>query len=483
MTYEDLTRQSSSVASRLAASRMPRGGRIGLLTSTELNFLPLMVGTWIAGRVVVPFSNLLPPEALARLIVDADLHAIVVSSELRGQLDRALAILSNGGVPRTFTVADLTEPRDSPETFRPLRLEPNDPCSLLYSSGTTGLPKGILHSHHGRLMFALGMAAELSISRWSRVLLTTPMYSNGAWLMILPTLLMGGTLHVMPAFSADSFVSTCRTASITHTFVVPLQCAVVLTSSQFARDSLSSLQGLVCGGAALAKGIKQRWLEVLGGSFVELYGMTEGFGTLVRPALEAQPLECGVGSPMAGTDLRIIDASGDEVPLGQIGEVVGRSAVLLTEYFRKPDQDAESVWRDRGGTSFFRSGDIGYLDRDRNLHIVDRKKDMIISGGFNVYPSDIEAVLITHPEVREATVIGLLDEKWGETPLALVILKPDATIDATTLQAWCNDRLSKIQRISQLEFVREFPRNALGKVLKRTLREQRPMAPTPEVRG
>jgi acyl-CoA synthetase (AMP-forming)/AMP-acid ligase II len=186
---------------------------------------------------------------------------------------------------------------------------------------------------------------------------------------------------------------------------------------------------------------------------------------------------------MAGTDLRIIDASGDEVPLGQIGEVVGRSAVLLTEYFRKPDQDAESVWRDRGGTSFFRSGDIGYLDRDRNLHIVDRKKDMIISGGFNVYPSDIEAVLITHPEVREATVIGLLDEKWGETPLALVILKPDATIDATTLQAWCNDRLSKIQRISQLEFVREFPRNALGKVLKRTLREQRPMAPTPEVRG
>jgi acyl-CoA synthetase (AMP-forming)/AMP-acid ligase II len=316
------------------------------------------------------------------------------------------------------------------------------------------------------------MAAELSISRWSRVLLTTPMYSNGAWLMILPTLLMGGTLHVMPVFTVDGFLSTCKTARITHTFVVPLQCAVVLGSPQFAKDHLESMEGLVCGGAALAKGIKQRWLEVVGPAFVELYGMTEGFGTLVRPAREEQPLECGVGSPMAGTELRIIDSSDQEVPSGQVGEIVGRSAVLLTGYFRKPDLDAACVWCDRDGLRFFRSGDIGYLDRDLNLHIVDRKKDMIISGGFNVYPSDIEAVLMTHPDVREAAVIGVPDEKWGETPLALVIPKPGAEVDAQTLRAWCNDRVSKIQRLASLEFVKEFPRNALGKVLKRALREQ-----------
>jgi acyl-CoA synthetase (AMP-forming)/AMP-acid ligase II len=481
MTYEDLTRQSSSVASTLAASGLPRGGRIGLLMGTELSFLPLMVGTWMAGGVVVPFSNMLPPDALARLIGDADLHAIVVSAELRPALDGALASVASAQPPRIFSVAQLTDSPDPGDAFRPPRLEPSDPCSLLYSSGTTGLPKGILHSHHGRLMFALGMAAELSISRWSRVLLTTPMYSNGAWLMILPTLVMGGTLHVMPAFSVDGFITTCQAARITHTFVVPLQCAVILSSAQFTKEHLSSLEGLVCGGAALAKGIKQRWLEVLGGAFVELYGMTEGFGTLVRPAREAQPLACGVGSPMAGTDLRIIDASGLEVPLGDAGEVVGRSAVLLTEYFRKPEQDAESVWRDRDGTRFFRSGDIGYLDRNRNLHIVDRKKDMIISGGFNVYPSDIEAVLMTHPDVREAAVIGLPDEKWGETPLALVILKPNASVDAPTLRAWCNDRLGKIQRVSHLEFVKDFPRNALGKVLKRTVRQQWSVALRPEL--
>jgi acyl-CoA synthetase (AMP-forming)/AMP-acid ligase II len=251
---------------------------------------------------------------------------------------------------------------------------------------------------------------------------------------------------------------------------------VVLTSPNFSKDHLSALEALVCGGAALNQQVKRKWLEVLGEAFVELYGMTEGFGTLVKPAVEAKPFECGVGSPMAGTDLRVINDSGAELAVGEVGEIVGRSSVLLTEYFRKPDQDAEAIWYDQAGTRFFRSGDIGYLDLDRNLHIVDRKKDMIISGGFNVYPSDIEAVLMAHPEVREASVIGVADDKWGETPLALVIRKPDATIDAESLRSWCNERLSKIQRVSQLEFVAEFPRNALGKVLKRELRRSRQTA-------
>lgn len=473
MTYAELSAQSSCVSSILQASGLSRGGRVGLLMGNELSFLPLMVGTWIAGGVVVPFSTMLPKDALGRLIDDADLHAIVCSNELTDQLHGAMATIASPTAVRIFGVSELTQPIESIVATSPLALEPRDACSLLYSSGTTGLPKGILHSHHSRLMFALGMAAELSISRWSRVLLTTPMYSNGAWLMILPTLLMGGALHVMPTFTIDGFLSTCKAARITHTFVVPLQCAVVLGSPQFSKDHLESMESLVCGGAALAKGVKQRWLDMLGHAFVELYGLTEGFGTLVRPALEERPLDCGVGSPMAGTELRIIDTADREVPVGEVGEIVGRSAVLLAEYFRKPDQDASSVWRDRAGLRFFRSGDIGYLDTDRNLHIVDRKKDMIISGGFNVYPSDIEAVLMTHPDVREASVIGVPDEKWGETPLALIIPKPGATVDAPTLAAWCNERVSKIQRITSLEFVKEFPRNALGKVLKRALREQR----------
>jgi acyl-CoA synthetase (AMP-forming)/AMP-acid ligase II len=196
---------------------------------------------------------------------------------------------------------------------------------------------------------------------------------------------------------------------------VPLQCAVVLGSPQFAKDHLDSMEGLVCGGAALAKGIKQRWLDVLGPAFVELYGMTEGFGTLARPALEEQPPGMRRGLADGG------DGAADHRLVGRRKCRRGRSGKSWAEVrscspgtSESPTRDAACVWCDRDGLRFLRSGDIGYLDRDRNLHIVDRKKDMIISGGFNVYPSDIEAVLMTHPAAREAAVISACLTRNGE---------------------------------------------------------------------
>jgi long-chain acyl-CoA synthetase len=222
----------------------------------------------------------------------------------------------------------------------------------------------------------------------------------------------------------------------------------------------------------LAKPVKVQWLTKLGGRFVELYGLTEGFGTLVRPALERDPYGCGVGPAMAGTDLRIIGDDDAVLGTGQAGEIVGRSAVLLSEYFRKPEQDLACQWIDEEGHEFFRSGDIGYLDEEGYLHVVDRKKDMIISGGFNVFPADIEAVFLSHAAVADVAVIGALDEKWGETPVALVIRRPGHDDDESSLQDWINPRLSKTQRVSQVRLVLDFPRNALGKVLKRELRAQ-----------
>jgi acyl-CoA synthetase (AMP-forming)/AMP-acid ligase II len=246
---------------------------------------------------------------------------------------------------------------------------------------------------------------------------------------------------------------------------------VVLTSPNFSKDHLSALEALVCGGAALNQQVKRKWLEVLGEAFVELYGMTEGFGTLVKPAVEAKPFECGVGSPMAGTDLRVINDSGAELAVGEVGEIVGRSSVLLTEYFRKPDQDAEAIWYDQAGTRFFRSGDIGYLDLDRNLHIVDRKKDMIISGGFNIYPSDLEAELARHEAVAECAVVGVASAEWGETPAAFVVLRAGTSIEADALKAWLNDRVGRMQRLTHLKLISSLPRSSIGKVLKRELRD------------
>lgn len=472
LTYGDVRRFASALAMKLNSLGVGTGHRVGILMENDTRFVPIMVGTWLSGCALVPFSNMLSTDSLGTLISDADLSVIFCSPDCKALLDSALTSLQSRPLPLVISTADLQFGEDEESELPIAAASSDDPCSLLYSSGTTGIPKGILHSHRGRLMFALGLAAELSISRQSVVLLTTPMYSNGTWLMLLPALLMGAQVHIMERFTPDGFIDMCDSHEISHSFVVPLQCAVTLSSKRFAGPCLQSLRGLVCGGAPLAKPVKVQWLAKIGGQFVELYGLTEGFGTLVRPGLELDPFGCGVGPAMAGTDLRVIGDDETVLEAGQAGEIVGRSAVLLSEYFRKPEQNLACQWVDEKGNEFFRSGDIGYLDDNGFLHVVDRKKDMIISGGFNVFPADIEAVFLSHPAVADVAVIGAFDEKWGETPLALVIRRPGHEEDENSLLEWLNPRLGKTQRVSQVRFVLDFPRNPLGKVLKRELRVQ-----------
>ena len=199
----------------------------------------------------------------------------------------------------------------------------------------------------------------------------------------------------------------------------------------------------------------------------ELYGFSEGFATMRKPG-DKPSRPTAVGRPVIGFDMRIIGHDDREVPRGQPGEIVGRGLGMMAGYHNRPDLDAAILWRDDNGTEYLRSGDIGMIDEQGFLHIVDRKKDMILSGGFNIFPADLEAVIGQHPEVQDVTVIGIPHPKWGETPLALVI--PRGEPDAAALLEWANARLARTQRLADLEFRTEFPRNALGKVLKRELR-------------
>jgi len=169
--------------------------------------------------------------------------------------------------------------------------------------------------------------------------------------------------------------------------------------------------------------------------------------------------------------MRLIDPAGNELPPGSIGEIVGRSPTMMTGYYRQPDKTAEAEWYDRDGLRFIRTGDIGRFDEDGFLVLMDRKKDMIISGGFNIYPSDLEQVLLQHPDIAEAAVVGVSSERWGETPVAFVTLRGDASLHAQALAAWANERLGKMQRVSEVVIADALPRSAIGKILKRELRE------------
>jgi acyl-CoA synthetase (AMP-forming)/AMP-acid ligase II len=220
--------------------------------------------------------------------------------------------------------------------------------------------------------------------------------------------------------------------------------------------------------AALKGDILRRWP----GDLVEYYGMTEGGGTCILHAHQFPDKLHTVGRPIEGSDIRLIDEQGREiVTAGDAGEIVGRSDAMMKGYHRQPDKTREAEWFDAEGRRYIRTGDIGRFDADGFLTLLDRRKDMIISGGFNIYPSDLEAVLLQHDAVLEAGVVGLPSQAWGETPVAFVALKPGFAIDADDLRQWANARLGKMQRLAALRVVECLPRSAIGKVLKRALRD------------
>jgi long-chain acyl-CoA synthetase len=245
-----------------------------------------------------------------------------------------------------------------------------------------------------------------------------------------------------------------------------------MASPRFAAHDLSSFRFKFCTSAPFSAELKADVLARWPGGLVEFYGMTEGGGTCILAAHEHPTKLHTVGPPSEGHDIRLIDEAGRELPPGSTGEVVGHSPGMMTGYHRQPEKTAEAEWFDATGKRFIRTGDVGRFDEDGFLVLLDRRKDLIISGGFNLYPSDLEAVLRTHPAVADAAVAAVPSEQWGETPAAWVVLRPGSDADPESLRQWANGRLGKTQRIAHLRLIDELPRSAIGKVLKRELRER-----------
>jgi acyl-CoA synthetase (AMP-forming)/AMP-acid ligase II len=234
---------------------------------------------------------------------------------------------------------------------------------------------------------------------------------------------------------------------------------------------LASYQMKTCTSAPFAADLKADILKRWPGGLTEFFGMTEGGGTCILSAHEHPGKLHTVGQPAEGHDIRVIDDNGKEVPRGQPGEVVGRSGAMMTGYHNQPQKTSEAIWISPEGLTFIRTGDVGRFDEDGFMVLGDRKKDMIISGGFNIYPSDLETELKKHPAVSESAVVGVPSREWGETPAAFVVLKAGQTIQAEELRQWVNSRVGKTQRISYLSFLDSLPRSHIGKVLKRELRD------------
>ncbi len=467
LTYAELDALMDRVAAALQRDGCVQGDTIAICAASCLAYLAVFLGSLRVGVAVAPLPPSATPAALAAMRADCEAKRLFLDGATRALFEGPAISLDDG-----------LEAWLAPVGARPAPVEirPEAVFNTIYSSGTTGVPKGIDQSHlqrfvHTRRRLVAGYDAQAT------TLISTPLYSNTTLVSVFPTLAGGGRVILMKKFDARRFLEIAQAERVTHAMLVPVQFARLLGSPDFDRFDLSSFRMKLGTSAPFAAALKREALARWPGGLIEYYGMTEGGGTCVLLAHEHPEKLHTVGQPSEGHDIRLIDEDGREVARGEVGEIVGRSPAMMNGYRNAPEKTAEAEWRDPQGRRFIRTGDNGRFDEDGFLVLLDRRKDMIISGGFNIYPSDIEAALTALPEVREAAVVGAPSAQWGETPVGFVALKEGASADAEALRAAANALLGKMQRLRALHVVEALPRSAIGKVLKRELREVAGRAP------
>ncbi len=472
-TYAELDALMDRVAAGLQRDGVKPTEAIAICAYSSLEYVATFCGALRAGVAVSPLAPSSTPEQLIMMLNDcgaplyfldesvAELMA-PVADQIKAQ--RIALDGSPAGDPWTGWLApEGAEPA-------PVKIEPKWPFNIIYSSGTTGAPKGIVQSHEMRWT-QIARGASSGYGPGAVTMVSTPLYSNTTLVSVFPALGLGGALVLMKKFDATGFLNLAEKHRATHAMLVPVQYRRIMALPEFDSFDLSSFVMKFSTSAPFAAELKADVLARWPGGLVEYYGMTEGGGSFALIAHENPTKLHTVGKPIPGHDIRVIDEDGKELPAGEVGEVVGRSGAMMNGYHNQPEKTAAAEWYSPEGERFIRTGDVGRFDEEGFFTLMDRKKDMIISGGFNIYPSDIEAVIVQHPAVLEAAVVGMPSDAWGETPVAFVTPKTGMALNVTELAAFVNKQVGKTQRPQAYEVTDSLPRSAIGKVLKRELRD------------
>ena len=469
LTWAEMTDRIERIAARLVETGLERGQSVCILGTSDIDYALVFLAAVRAGGVAAPLTTSASPAQLEAMAKDSGARHLFIDRAKADELgDGALAgyerILLGEELDAWMAPAGTRAPAFTPEK--------SDPFNIIYSSGTTGTPKGIVQSHQMRWrQYASTANSYLNAGRDVRGMCSTPLYSNTTMVAFLGPLMAGGMTRITSKFNTVKWLQQAEEDRTTITMLVPVQYQRLMAEPRFDEFDLSAMELKYCTSAPFSAELKAEVLRRMPGGLVEIYSMTEGGVVVILAAHEFPDKLHTVGRPAPGSDLKVLDDNDQEVPPGTPGNLVGRSATMMSGYKNQPDKTAEGYWTDPAtGETWQRMGDIGRIDADGFVELVGRAKDMIISGGFNIYPSDLEAELDKEDTVIESAVIGVPSEQWGETPVGFVVLKDGGNADA--VMAAVNGRVGKTQRLSALHPIDEMPRSHIGKLLKTELRQR-----------
>ncbi|WP_106350523.1 long-chain-fatty-acid--CoA ligase [Antricoccus suffuscus] len=476
VTYRELDARVNRLANALVERGVGLGDRVAALMFNRIEFIETYWAAWRLGAICVPFNFRLSPPELEYLLDDSGAKVLILDAVLDTVDQMSLSqpplriwVGTNDGTrPAGIDAYDevLAAASDAPA---PAAGSECDTAIIMYTSGTTGRPKGAMLTHGNLLMQSANLIPLFNMTWHSEVnLCATPLFHIAGIGSLLPTFLLGGHTVIAPlaAFDPQAILETVRRYGVTTLFLVPTQWQAVCALPPM-DPPITSLRRISWGASPTSIAI----LEAMDRTFpgvanVAVFGQTEM--SPVTCALDAEDAIRKIGSvgkPIPSVESRIVDAAMHDVPVGEVGEIVYRGPTLMKGYWNKPDETAAAF-----AAGWFHSGDLVRADEEGFIYVVDRLKDMIISGGENIYCAEVEEVIHAHPEVVEAAVIGQPHDKWGEVPIAIVVRRPDSTLTEQTLLEHCAGRLAKFKWPQSVEFVAALPRNASGKVTKHTLR-------------
>ncbi len=481
-TWRQVDQRSNQLANMFLASGLKKGDRVAILDQNSDTYIEIYFGLAKAGIIAVPINYRLSPGEMINLISNAEPEAFImggdyfkIAESLRGQLPSVKRYIGIGSPPKwmeNYETIIAGQPTKEPS----VDLCEDDVFSIMYTSGTTGLPKGAMSTHRNYTLNALVVIIADHSSRDDKNLIISPLYHAGALFYSTAYMSLGCPQVIMKQFDPRKVLELIEKEKISVCLLIPTMLNFVLNHPDFGKHDTSSLRRIFYGGGPMPLPILEKAIQSLRNcGFTQGYGLTETLETnlllaedhVLGGALKQQERLNSAGRESATYEVKVVDDHGKEVPRGGIGEVWVKGPAVIKGFWRNPEETARTI-----EDGWFKTGDLGKMDEDRYLYIVDRKKDMIISGGENIYAKEIDDVLHSHSAVLEAAAIGVPDKDWGEAVKAVIVLKQGKAATEQEIIQFCKERLASYKKPKSVEFVNELPKTASGKILKRDLREK-----------